>query len=198
MPIYYGCRNQRTVALTFDDGPNSQTLQLLNVLKAYGVKAAFFVLGNLVRDSYQKSIIKQIVADGHLIASHGYSHTSIYSLDNYRISQELENTANSIREAVGVLPIHFRPPYGDITDSTGAYIRSLGYKIVKWNVDPIDWGYSATPQSITDKVRYEVRANNGGIVLMHDIYSRTNQALPSIINFLRSEAFNIVRLDECL
>jgi peptidoglycan/xylan/chitin deacetylase (PgdA/CDA1 family) len=198
LPVYFGCRNQRTVALTFDDGPTSETLQLLNVLKAYGIKATFFVLGILIRDNYQRSIIRQIAADGHLIASHGYSHTSVYSLDNYRISQELQNTANSIREASGITPQHFRPPYGDISDATGAYIRSLGYRIVKWNVDPIDWRSDATPQSIADRVRNEVRANNGGIVLMHDIYSRTNQALPSIINFLRSESFNIVRLDECL
>ena len=198
MPIYYTCKNQRTVSLTFDDGPTAETLQLLSVLRTYGIKAAFFVLGNLVRDSFQKSIIQQIVADGHLICSHGFSHTSLFSLDDYRIAQELADTTNSVRQAAGVTPMHFRPPYGDISDANSAYIRSLGYRIVKWNVDPIDWEYGASPQTVIDRVRYEVRANNGGIVLLHDIHRTTNQALPSIINFLQSESYNIVRLDECI
>ena len=78
------------------------------------------------------------------------------------------------------------------------YIRSLGYKIVNWNIDTVDWDSGATAQTILENAKNGLKLNNGGILLMHDINRSTHEALPAIINHLRSESFNIVRLDECL
>ena len=124
--------------MTFDDGPSPQTLHVLSVLKANNIKAAFFILGSNLQDPIYRSYLQQIASDGHLICSHGWSHTSVTTLDNNRILQEISDIANAIKQATGVTPEYFRPPYGSINNDKNAYIRSLGYKIINWNVDSVD------------------------------------------------------------
>lgn len=199
-----------------DDGPSSQTLQILNVLRLHNVKAIFFVLGV---NSWDASTLKQIVSEGHLIGSHTWSHTNVLTLDNSKILQELKDTENAIRQATGSIPQYFRPPYGNIfvffilrnifsnqvflplgaiSDEKGTFIRSLGYKIINWNVDSADWDSGASAQSIFENVKNGIQLSNGGIILMHDIYKATHESLSSIISHLKSESYNIVRLDECI
>ncbi len=83
-PLYTTCNKQKNVALTFDDGPSFQTLQILSVQKSFNVEAKFFVLAN----SLDSSVLRQIAADGNLIASHGWSHTNVITLDNSMIIKE--------------------------------------------------------------------------------------------------------------
>jgi peptidoglycan/xylan/chitin deacetylase (PgdA/CDA1 family) len=87
---------------------------------------------------------------------------------------------------------------GAISDDKGAYIRSLGYKIINWNIDTVDWDSGSTTQTILENTKNGLRLNNKGIILMHDHYRVTHEALPGIINHLRSESYNIVSIDECL
>ena len=79
-------------------------------MKIYNIKAAFFVLG---ANSWNPSILQQIVADGHLIASHGWSHTNVLTIDNSMVLKEIKDTENAIKSATGATPQHFRPPFGN-------------------------------------------------------------------------------------
>ncbi len=87
-------------------------MEILSVLKIFNAKATFFVLGANSWDA-NSSVLRQIVADGHLIASHGWSHTNVLTLDNSMILKEIKDTENVIKAATGITTQHFRPPYGN-------------------------------------------------------------------------------------
>ena len=197
--VYTTCTAPKTVALTFDDGPSTLwTSQVLSLLRQNNIKATFFVIGRNLQNQNQKSLLQQTFLDGHLIGSHSYTHTDFALPDNDAVLKELTDTEDAIQQVLGFKPTIFRPPYGSIPAEKGAYIRSLGYKIVNWNVSTEDWQATATIQSIFDNVLNGLRATNRGIILMHDPQKICFEALSLILNFLRAESYNIVRLDECI
>ena len=91
---------------TFDDGPASYTDTLLDILKKYNVKATFFVIGNrLVREENKKTL-KRMYSDGHIVAIHGYNHTSMTTLTDQQIKQEMDRTSQVIFDLIGVRPAY--------------------------------------------------------------------------------------------
>src|SRR3712207_2867320 len=110
-----------TVALTFDDGPSPRwTPQVLDILRARGVKATFFVIGANVAAHPQ--IARRIVAEGHLIANHSYSHPNFDTLSSAAQASEIDRTTQAIRNATGVRPCFFRGPGGS---HHGASVKEL-------------------------------------------------------------------------
>ena len=183
------------VALTFDDGPHGKfTPRLLDLLKARGVRATFFVLGENV--ALHPGIAKRIVDEGHEIANHSWSHPSFTKLGLDGVRSQIIRTENAIAEATGVRSKVIRPPYGATNDRLKSWIDSeFGMKTLMWSVDPLDWkrpGPAVVARRLIDG------AQPGGILLAHDIHEATIAAMPATIDGLVARGFRFVTCSELL
>lgn len=183
------------IALTFDDGPHPvHTPKLLDILKASGVKATFYVVGRSV-ETYP-DIARRIVAEGHEIANHTWSHPSLSKLGAASVKREIDRTTEVIRSVTGVTPKTMRPPYG----ATNARLNKrmdeeFGMKVIMWSVDPLDWKYRNASR-VTSEIVTNTKA--GGIVLAHDIHPSTVAAMPATIDGLKAKGFRFVTVIELL
>lgn len=185
---FFGDTSRPVVALTFDDGPSREnTPRILEVLARYEVPATFFVLGR--RAEAMPDLLTDIVQDGHELANHGFSHTSLRSLWKSQIRDEVCRTSAAIEGQTGLRPALFRPPFGRYAPSAIPLVGGLNMSFVLWSVDSHDWELD-DPQVIASKVIDA--AHPGSIVLLHDRESVTVHALPAIITGLRQRGFELV------
>lgn len=200
MVFRFGNRNRHQVAITFDDGPDAYfTPQILDALKEAGAKATFFLVGN--RTAQFPEIAKRIVDEGHAVGNHTYSHARLTHLDADKVAAELEQTRAVIRQTTGQDSRIFRPPYGAESPAVLQQVFSLGYKVVLWDVDSLDWKGLPADQVIDNVLNH---AHPGAIILHHSAggkgedLSGTVQALPAIVSRLHDKGYQIVTLPEML
>jgi peptidoglycan/xylan/chitin deacetylase (PgdA/CDA1 family) len=183
--------NDKVVALTFDDGPNPSTTQkILDVLKQYGARATFFVLGDRAEEF--PGILKQIYDNGNEIGNHSYDHKDFKKLSTEDMLDEVEKTNQIIFNAVGARPILVRPPYGNITENIAS---EIGRACILWTVDPEDWKYKDVDidyNNVMDNVQ------DGDIVLMHDIYQASADAAVQIIKELTARGYKLVTVSQMI
>lgn len=194
--LWHGNRNLPEVALTFDDGPSAQfTPQILDILKKYGVKATFFVLGENIEKN--ADIISREAAEGHEIGNHTYSHLEERSNDVDFMKNEIINTNILIKKYSGKSPRYFRPPYGPENWRFLDEAELLNYSIILWGVDVRDWDSKVTSDDISSQIiKY---GRNGSIILLHDGGTSrevTVDALPAVIEGLRKKGIGFVTIDE--
>jgi peptidoglycan/xylan/chitin deacetylase (PgdA/CDA1 family) len=181
--------NGKTIALTFDDGPNdSTTPQILDILAQNQVKGTFFMLGEMV-DKHPE-IAKRVVDAGNQVGSHTYNHKYLGNLSDSDLKTEVNLADAAIYKATGVLPKVIRPPYGAITEK-GA--RVAGKAVIQWDIDSLDWK-SNNAKAVLETVGKELQ--DGGIILMHDIHKDTVQALPTLIPSLKAQGYQFVTIDQ--
>ena len=197
----HGPRDEKMVALTFDDGPNDPwTLRIADTLDRYGGKATFFVVGK--NADAHPGIVRALVERGHLVGNHSYRHRKRDAVLEPRYS-ELGRAETSIAKAAGVCPALFRPPNGFHTPWQLHAVSSHQMRAVGWDVQPSDWKRPPATE-IMRRVLDSVRP--GSIVLLHDgndtdqrvDRSATLDALPGIIEGLRAKGYRFVRVDELL
>lgn len=186
----------KPIALTFDDGPwEKSTSQVLDILKKNNIKATFFVVGRQAERYPQ--LLKQIVADGHALGNHTWSHQ--YRMFNEAAAaHEIDKTAELVYKTTGVKTSLFRPPGGFLNNGLAAYAHQKKYAVVMWSADSLDWRYRQ-PTTLINRVLKEASA--GGIVLMHDgggDRSKTVQALPVVIDQLRKRGYKFVTVPELM
>ena len=180
--------NKPVIALTFDDGPSQYTENILNTLKKYKVNATFFVIGNKVKN-YQ-SVLLRCLYDGNEIGNHTYNHKYLPKLNEQDFLLQIEKTQEVIKKYTGYTPTIMRPSYGAVNKK----MKSLtNLEIVLWNIDTLDWRYHNV-QKIADKVLE--KASDGAIVLMHDTYQKTSEALNIIIPKLLESGYQLVTISE--
>jgi peptidoglycan/xylan/chitin deacetylase (PgdA/CDA1 family) len=192
----------RGVALTFDDGPaEPYTRQVLDILDRYGVKAAFFCIGENV-DRWPE-LAREIVRRGHLAGSHSQSHPILPYLSKEKAGQEIRAGMESLERATGVRPSFFRFPKGYKSRRVLKLARSFGQRAVGFTF-PIFDVENPPPERLIHNALSRVR--DGDILLMHDGYrpsmpgSRDSlvAALPKILDGIRERGLEIVRLDDGL
>ncbi len=192
--IYRGSGHRPQVALSFDDGPDAvHTRRVLDILQREAVPATFFVQGRMVRRSPQ--LLWRMRTEGHEIANHTTNHPSLTSLQRATISQEIRTTQDLVCQNTSWLPQYLRPPYGNFDRTTIRMAAELGLPLVMWDVDTRDWQHR-NPQRIIQTVQDQVRA--GSIILMHDIYGTTADALPAVIATLRAKGLELVTVAQLL
>lgn len=179
----------KRVALTFDDGPNPVTTpQVLDILKRYNAKATFFTIGQKIAG--QEALLQKMIAQGNEIGNHTWSHPNLASLEVQGIKQEVTSTNEAIEKAIHKKPTLMRPPYG----STNATVQAAaGMKEILWTVDTLDWQNHST-EGIMKHVKEELTP--GGIILMHDIHQTSVDALPSVLDYLKSQGYEVVTVSE--
>lgn len=188
----------KVVALTFDDGPWPETTsEVLNLLKKNNIKATFFVVGRNVSNYPQ--LMKQIVADGHAVGNHTWSH-QYHHYSPASAANELEKTSDVIYKTTGVKTSLFRPPGGFLNNGLVAAAYQKKNAVIMWSADSSDWrGGRITVQRLTDNVLNATQP--GGIILMHDgggDRSHTVQALPQLIAKLKGQGYKFVTVSELL
>lgn len=176
------------IALTFDDGPSIYTDELLAVLESYDVKATFFVLGSRV-EQYPSTMKKMEELDCE-IASHTYHHYDLTKLTPEQIQVEVGGTNWALNNVLGHGAESVRPPYGATTEETR---NTIGYPLVMWSVDTTDW-QSKDANAVANHVLEVVK--DGDIVLMHDIYQSTVEAVKIMIPVLQERGYQIVTVKE--
>ena len=181
-------KSKKMIALTFDDGPNYNTSKVIDVLNKYDIKATFFVLGS--RAINNKDILKKMADSGMEIGNHTYNHLLLTKYDENKIRSEIDDTSEVIYSATKKRPKLLRPSYGSVNNKIK---KVANMPIIIWDIDTLDWKYHNSKR-ITSRVVNKVR--DGDIILMHDIYSASFNALSNIIPILQDNGYEFVTIDE--
>lgn len=188
--VYIKKRSRKAVALTFDDGPNPNTTPIaLELLKKYNAKGTFFMVGKAVAGN--EEIIKQVVAEGHQIGNHSWSHPLLTKISLEQAKSQINDTTEALKKASGQDVHIMRPPYGGINATIQA---AVDQSFILWDVDTLDWKNRNTA-SIMKEVR---KVRPGSIILMHDVHQTSINALPTVLQYLTKQGFELVTIDELM
>lgn len=182
---------KKRIALTFDDGPHPiYTPQMLELLKEEQVPATFFLLGENVE--LYGDVVKEIAKEGHLIGNHTYHHVQVTTLSLDEACKEIQETSDLIEELTGTGTEYVRPPFGTWNEELEERLNMIP---VMWSIDTKDW----TTQNVDWIVRETVKhAEDHDIILMHDSYQSTVEAVKRVIEQLEAEGFEFVTVDEII
>jgi chitin deacetylase len=191
--------SERVVALTFDDGPApGATGQILAALERSRVRATFFVTGAELEANMAEG--RRIVAAGHELGNHSYSHERMVFVTPSRVREEIERTDKLIRDAGHRGEIYFRPPYGKKLFALPHYLSETGRTSVTWDVEPDSYPeIAADSDRITEHVLSEARP--GSIIILHVMYpSRVEslKAVEKIVAGLRARGYSFKTVSELL
>lgn len=200
-----------TLALTFDDGPDPEwTPKVLDILKAKGVKATFFMIGG--NAAANPDLVRRVRAEGHEIGNHSFTHPNMAHVDDKRVQLELTATDRALESILHRQITLFRPPYNADSEPQSygeilpiAVASRLGYTTAGESIDPNDWNLTRIgpdgkprrlqPQQIIDDVL--AQADAGHAVLLHDAggdRSATVAALPALIDALRARGYHLTTI----
>ncbi len=183
-------QSPKYVVLTFDDGPSGKfTRQLLEGLAQRQVKATFLLCGYRVKEDPR--LTQQILDGGHEIGIHGYTHKTMEDMSQSQVAQELEQTAQVL--PAGCKSVFFRPPGGKVTPQVKAASREAGLAILNWSVDPRDWA-SHDRQTVVQAVVRD--AQDGDVILLHDMSETSVAAALAIVDALTQRGFQFVTASE--
>ncbi len=184
-------KTENKIALTFDDGPcNPQTQKVLDTLKRHNVKATFFVIGKNI--SGNESIVKQMLADGHSIGSHSYSHH--FWIDMWgkkKLEEDIKQSLEAIKNCTGQEVKLFRPPYGVTTPNFAYVLKNLNLQSVGWNVRSYD---TSSPDINKILARVLQQTKGGSIILLHDRLDYAPDLLDKLIPALKEKKFEFVTI----
>jgi peptidoglycan/xylan/chitin deacetylase (PgdA/CDA1 family) len=176
-------------SLTFDDGPGTTTSgQILDHLKAYGIRATFFVLSEKLLSQPEMSL--RALSENHELASHSYTHANIPKLDESARSKEIGGALEVFQNVLGFRPELFRLPYGSGVSipSVRELIKNEKLIHVFWTVDTLDW-QDKDPESIYQRTLIQIKnAGNKGVILFHDIHPQTVIASEKVMKYLKNPA----------
>ena len=184
----------KLVALTFDDGPDANTLQVLEILKRNNIKAAFFCIGEKVEK--MPEVVVRMQADGHLVCNHSHTHQGLLPMWNAeKILEDYRLCDTAILKATGKNADYVRPPFGVTNPMVGNALKQLGKKVIGWSLRTYDTN-SDDPAKISQKVARKIKP--GDIVLLHDRLPHSHQTLQLIIDNAKQSGYRIVRFDELM
>ena len=216
--FHSGLREAHTIALTFDDGPNAYTSQVLDVLKQHNVKATFFIVGKMAK--VHPDILARVAAEGHLLANHSATHPELgVSFDDD--PESLINQIRIVHDEIAPLMkpadrLYFRAPYGYwrsaharilnadpvLRNYVGPIFWDIGGEIsmrdgyVMSSADWDCWHHKWTPQVCAKGYLREIRRDDGGVVLMHCIHRQSPELTDMLVEAMQEEGYRFVRLDE--
>lgn len=178
------------VGITFDDGPNSNTTALVNLLKQHNLTpVTWFNQGNNVGNNASLIALERSVGEVH---NHSFTHSHMTSWTLAQVLDELTRTNQAIQNAGAPKPTLFRPPYGEVNSTIQQAAQQAGLRVVTWDVDSQDWN-NASASAIVNAVN---QLQNGQVILMHDgSYTNTNAAIAQIASTLRNKGLCPGRID---
>lgn len=185
------CQVTPCVALSFDDGPGPYTTEILDILDEFGAGATFYPVGIQIRS--WPGLIGAIFDAGHDIGNHTMSHPKLGNISVDAQQKEIVGLDNLIMEKIGVLPTTIRPPFGNLPQAPLPDPHNR--PVVLWSVDSLDWK-KRSAEGIIDEIFISVGA--GDIILMHELYQRSVDALPTILERLADKGLTVVSVADLL
>ncbi|MFG2072162.1 polysaccharide deacetylase family protein [Nonomuraea maritima] len=185
------CSKTKCVALTFDDGPGPYTGRLLDVLREQDTRATFFVVG--ANAAAQPQLLRRMSTEGHLVASHSWSHRDLSMQGSSMAAGSLRDTSAILSVVTGQSPRLVRPPYGAVSQQLMSIAYRMGLSLVTWDVNARD-DNGGDPRDIAGRVVRQ--AHPGAIILMHDIHRHSVDAVPDVITRLRAKGYTFVTVPE--
>lgn len=180
--------DKKTIALTFDDGPSKYTKEIVSLLEEYDSNATFFILGNKVKN-YSETL-NFVLEKGNELGNHSYNHKQLTRLSKEELKKQIEDTNQVVKDTLGYQITLLRPTYGAINNRIK---KNIDMDLVLWNVDTMDWKLKNS-KAIAKKALHDIK--DGKIVLMHDIYKTTLEALKLILPELKKQGYQIVTVSE--
>lgn len=194
---YIGNTNEKVLYLTFDAGyENGCTAKILDTLKEKQVPAAFFLVGNYIRQS--PDLVRRMVAEGHTVGNHTMHHYDMSRLsDKAAFSKELTDLEALYKETVGQeLPKYYRPPQGIYSEENLKMAQELGYKTLFWSLAYVDWNNDAQPTREAAFAKLLPRTHNGAVVLLHSTSKTNAEILGELIDKWKAMGYRFGTLDE--
>ncbi len=178
----------KVIAFTFDDGPSNYTMEIVNALVLNNSKATFFELGN--RMKYNQEIVKNVLNNKMEIGSHTYAHKNLNKLSESELDEEINSTNIIFNEITGENIKLLRPPYGN----TNEFVRSrVNTPIITWSIDTNDWLYKDSEYVYNHII---TNVQDGDIILMHDIYPETVEAVKKVLPYLVQIGYKVTTVSE--
>lgn len=194
---YIGNTNEKVLYLTFDAGyENGCTAKILDTLKEKQVPAAFFLVGNYIRQS--PDLVRRMVAEGHTVGNHTMHHYDMSRLsDKAAFSKELTDLEALYKETVGQeLPKFYRPPQGIYSEENLKMAQELGYKTLFWSLAYVDWNNDAQPTREAAFAKLLPRTHNGAVVLLHSTSKTNAEILGELIDKWKAMGYRFGTLEE--
>ena len=190
--------NKRTiikeVALTFDDGPTEFTPKFLNLLKEKNIKATFFCIGKQIEKNPE--IFKRIIAEGHTIGNHTYTHSNNTGfLSTSKMIEEIKNCDEVMMKFGNLKTDLYRPPFGVTNPNIAKAIKKLGKKSIGWNVRSFDTVIDDEKKILK---RITKGLKKGSIILLHDTSEKSYNVLVELLLFLEREKYSTFTIDELI
>lgn len=192
--FYQAKTEEKIIAVTFDDGPNANTLRILDILEKHHVKASFFCIGKNV--SGNETILKKTFDAGHIIGNHSFSHDYLYDLKSTSAFEADMQQANAaIEKVIGKTPLYFRPPYGVTTPGIAKAVKKFKYHVIGWNIRSLDTK-GEKPEVVLKRIENKLKP--GSIVLLHDTVTGTEIVVDRLLELLKEKNYKVVPLNELI
>lgn len=185
---------KKMIALTFDDGYNF-TMEILEKLEQYDVRATFFLTGSWVKQASE--ICQKISEAGHEIGNHGFSHSDMTKQSQSDVLEEINRMQKLIGETAGKECVLFRFPYGMCNGDLVELVKKNGLDAIQWSIDSQDWT-EINRETICKNVLENKNLKKGAIVLLHTIHYETVEALDQLIPALKAKGYELVTVSELL
>lgn len=194
LPIYEVERSDKVMSISLDAVWGAEYTQaFLELFEKEGIKTTFF-LGGYWLEKYPDQA-RKIVASGHEIGNHTYSHPHLNSLAPTEIRHELERNHALIMDITGFKPILFRPPFGEYSNKVLEVAKAVNYQTIQWSIDSLDWR-NPSAEYIVNRVLSQVRP--GSIILFHNNGQNTLPALRILIPRLKAAGYKIVPISQLI
>ncbi len=195
LPIYSVAVKEKKIAISFDAAWGAEyTSRIMDILEERDIKTTFFLVGFWM-DKYPERV-KEIAKRGHEVANHSTTHPNMSKLSREQIINEIMTTQEKIEKLAGDRSVRLlRPPFGDYNDLLIQTCRELGFHVIQWDVDSLDWKEMGV-QHMFDRVTQ--RVDDGSIVLFHNNAKYITEALPLILDHLLAEGYDIVPVSELI
>ena len=194
---YLGNTQEKVLYLTFDAGyENGCTAQILDVLKANNVPAAFFLVGNYIEKN--PDLVKRMVREGHTVGNHTMHHYDMSKLsDKAAFSKELTDLETLYRDTVGEeMPKFYRPPQGIYSEENLKMAQELGYKTVFWSLAYVDWRNDSQPTKEEAFAKLLPRTHNGAVVLLHSTSKTNAEIFNELIGKWKEQGYRFGTVEE--
>jgi probable sporulation protein (polysaccharide deacetylase family) len=192
-PIYKGDTDEKDIAFACNVVWGNEYLpEMLRILRENDIRITFFIGGDWATKYSEE--LNAIYKDGHELGNHGENHKKQSLLNIEQNKREILKAEESIKNATGVKTTLFAPPYGDVNKTVVNTAEALGYKVIMWSIDTIDWNTKDYTQIVE---RVEKKQHNGAIILMHPT-AVTVKALPVMIQNLKNQGYRISTVSEVL
>lgn len=193
--IAMGNSNDKYVYLTFDSGYEAgYTESILNTLANNNVTAAFFITGHYLNTA--EDMVKKMIEGGNVVGNHTVNHKCLPNLTNEQIKDEIMKLHTAVYEKTGYEMKFFRPPKGEFSERTTAYINSLGYTSVLWSSAYDDWNKNKQGREEYGKKKVLDNLHNGAVILLHSTSKDNSVILDDLIKEIKKQGYEIRSLND--